>query len=66
MIRAFATLLLLAPLAGCLVGTAIGATGAVVGAAVGVTGAVVGATVKTTGAVAGAIIPGDDNEDEDD
>lgn len=64
MIRALATLLLMAPLAGCLVGAAVGATGAVVGAAVGVTGAVVGATVKTTGAVVGAVLPGDDEDDD--
>jgi hypothetical protein len=67
MIRAIWTLLLVAPLAGCLVGAAVGATGAVVGAAVGVTGAAVGAGAKVTGAVIDAAIPdGDEDEDEDD
>jgi hypothetical protein len=66
MIKALASLLLVLPLASCLVGTAISATGAVVGAAVDVTGSVVGATVKTTGAVIDAATPGDDEEDEND
>lgn len=66
MIRILALALLIAPLGGCLVGAAVGATGAVIGAAVGVTGAVAGAAVKTTGAVVDAAIPdGDDDEDED-
>jgi ABC-type methionine transport system permease subunit len=59
MLKALASLLLVLPLASCLVGAAIGATGAVVGAAVGATGAVVGATVD-------AVTPGDDDDDEDD
>jgi hypothetical protein len=66
MFKALASLLLMAPLASCLAGAAIGATGAVVGAAVGVTGAVVGAAVKTTGAVIDAATPGDDHDDEED
>jgi len=63
--RILAIALLLAPLGGCLVGAAVGATGAVIGAAVGVTGAVAGAAVKTTGAVVDAAIPGDDEDDDD-
>jgi len=65
MVKALVGLLLMLPLASCLAGAAIGATGAVVGAAVGVTGAVAGATVKTTGAVIDAATPGDDDEDDD-
>jgi hypothetical protein len=66
MVRILALALLIAPLGGCLVGAAVGATGAVVGAAVGVTGAVAGAAVRTTGAVVDAAVPdGDDDEDED-
>lgn len=64
MLKALASLLLVLPLASCLVGAAVGATGAVVGAAVGVTGAVVGTTVKAGGAVVDAVIPGDDDDDD--
>lgn len=65
MIRTLASIFLLTvPLASCLAGAAISATGHVVGAAVGATGAVVGTTVKTTGAVVDAVTPGDDDEDE--
>jgi hypothetical protein len=63
MMKALGSLLVVLPLASCLAGAAIGATGAVVGAAVGVTGAVVGTTVKTTGAVIDAATPGDDDDD---
>ncbi len=69
MIKAALGFLLLLPLASCLAGAAIGATGAVVGTAAGVTGAVVGTTVKTTGRVVGAMIPDGDHHrrhDEDD
>lgn len=50
-------------LSGCL---AMAVGGAVAGTAVGVTGAAVGVTAKGVGMAAGAVIPGgDDDEDED-
>ncbi|MGQ0533997.1 MAG: hypothetical protein ACT4OF_15090 [Caulobacteraceae bacterium] len=64
MIRVLAALLFVIPLASCLAGAAIGATGAVIGAAVGVTGAVVGTTVKVTGAAVDAVIPDGDDEND--
>ncbi len=65
MIRALAALLLILPLSACLAGAAIGVAGAAIGAAGAVTGAVVGTAVKTTGAVVDAVLPGDDDEEED-
>lgn len=66
MIRAFTALLLMVPLASCLAGAALGATGRVIGTTVGVTANVVEAGVKVTGAVVDAAIPDDDDEDEKD
>jgi len=60
MLKALAALLLMLPLTGCLVGSAVSAAGAVVGTTAGV-------IVGTTGAVIDAAIPdGDDDEDDDD
>jgi hypothetical protein len=60
MLKALAALLLMLPLTGCLVGTAVDVAGAVVGTTAGV-------IVGTTGAVIDAAIPdGDDDEDDDD
>jgi hypothetical protein len=60
MLKALAALILVLPLAGCLVGAAVGTAGAIVGTTAGV-------IVGTTGAVIDAAIPdGDDEEDDDD
>ena len=50
-------------LSGCGV---LSVAGAAAGAAISVTGAVVSTGVKVTGKVVSAVIPGDDDEDEDD
>ena len=62
MIRALAALLAALPLAACMAGAALDATGRLVG----VTGAVVETGVKVTGAVVDAAIPDDDGETDDD
>jgi hypothetical protein len=59
MFKALAALLLMLPLAGCLVGAVVGTTAAVVGTTAGV-------IVGTTGAVVDAVIPDGDDEDDDD
>lgn len=58
MLRSLFCVLLMLSLSACL-------AGAVVGAAVDTTGAVVGVAVKTTGAAVDLVIPGDDEEDDD-
>lgn len=59
MLKTLAALLLMLPLTGCLVGTAIGAAGAIVGTTAGV-------IVGTTGAVIDAVVPDDDDDNDDD
>ena len=56
MIRALTALLLVFPLASCLAGAALNATGRVIGTTVGVTANVVEAGVKVTGAVVDAVV----------
>lgn len=66
MIRALTIMLATLPLAACVAGAALSATGRIVGAAVGVTGAVVETGVKVTGAVVDAAIHDRDDKDPDD